>query len=120
MRVRPDSGHMERLLANGGKRGKNPGEFGAPSVPHVDTKKWRNSLSLVPASSACCPFVPGLVPLLPVYRAGLGGLERRRSFGGRAAVHLKDGLQVLPSRLYQCARSGRHEPGTPSWSRASG
>src|SRR5690349_5754389 len=40
------------------------------------------------------------------YRAGLGDLERRRSFGGRAALHLKDGLQVLPSRLYNFVSVG--------------
>jgi hypothetical protein len=35
-----------------------------------------------------------------LYSPGLGGLERRRSFGGRAALHLQDNLQVLPSRSY--------------------
>ena len=44
------------------------------------------------------------------YRAGLGDLERRRSFGGRAALHLKDGLQVLPSRLYNENNGGDDGP----------
>jgi hypothetical protein len=50
------------------------------------------------------------------YRSGLGSLERRRSFGGRAALHLKDGLQVLPGRIYNTERAEAAEegPGRPA------
>src|SRR6476659_2180587 len=57
----------------------------AHTVPQLDAKKWRNSVSFVPISSVCCTCVPGLLPLLRT-RARTHLFADARGFSGQFAA----------------------------------